>query len=155
MSMSSLKEKPVDIFNDPSELVPGLTMNRPPIRILVVEDDSLVLQLYSNVLLRSGYQVDTAEDGDAGWKAICLAEYTLDRYDLMITDNSMPKVTGVELITKLRSENMSLPVILATGMAPANTEHLHLSAILTKPFSAAELLQTVGEVLQGAAVCRV
>jgi DNA-binding response OmpR family regulator len=153
MSMPSLKEKPADIFKDPSELVPGPTMNRPPIRILLVEDDSLVLQLYSNVLSRSGYQVDTAEDGDAAWKAIRLAELILDGYDLLITDNSMPKVTGVELIAKIRSENMSLPVILATGMAPDNTEHLGLSAILSKPFSTAEFLQTVRKVLQGAAVC--
>jgi FixJ family two-component response regulator len=49
---------------------------------------------------------------------------------------------------------MNLPVILATGMAPANIKHLRLSAILTKPFSTTELLQKVEEVLQDAAVCR-
>ncbi len=154
MFTPSTTVKPVNTFNDQTEPVPDQTMIGPPIRILVVEDDSLVLALYSNVLLRSGYQVDTAEDGDEGWKAIDLAACTAESYDLLITDNSMPKVTGVELIAKLRSENMSLPVILATGLAPGDTEALRLSAILIKPFSTTELLQTVREVLQGAAVRR-
>ena len=122
-------------------------LHNPPKRILVVEDDESVLQLYSDVLLRAGYHVETAKDGDEGWKVHFAAKRSSDTYDLLITDNSMPNVTGVELITMLRAANMNLPVILATGMAPANTNHLGLSAILTKPFTTTELLQTVGEVL--------
>jgi len=149
--MPSLKATQADYSND--GLAPAMNMTRPPKRILVVEDDALILQLYSDVLMRSGYLVDTATDGDAGWKAVNDTSRSPAGYDLLITDNSMPKVTGIEMITKLRSEGVKLPVILATGLAPANTECLRLSAILTKPFSPIELLRTVEEVFQCAAIC--
>ena len=44
-------------------------------------------------------------------------------YDILITDNTMPRVTGLDLIKKLRSEDITLPVILASGTAP--TEKLN------------------------------
>ena len=116
----------------------------PPQRILVVEDDPDIRQLNSEVLIQHGYQVDTAEDGDAGWQML-----RASHYDLLITDNNMPKVTGVDLIKKLRSASLTLPVILASGSAPANTELLQLAAILPKPFYTGQLLQTVRQVLQG------
>jgi len=149
MPMSSLKVKPALFFGDTDDIVPGQAANDPSMRILVVEDDSLVLRLYSDVLLRSGYTVDTAEDGDEGWKALYAAQGDHRSYDLLITDNSMPKVTGIELITKLRANGMNLPVILATGLAPANIDHLRLAAILTKPFSTSTLLQIVEEIREG------
>ena len=152
--MPSSKVKPANISGDAFELASGLDSNHPPLRLLVIEDDSLILKLYSDVLMRSGYHVDTAEDGAAGWEALDAAHSAFRNYDLLLTDNSMPKMTGVELIARLRSKNMDLPVILATGMAPANIEHLRLSAILEKPFSMAELLGKVEEVLEGTARCR-
>src|ERR1051325_10009740 len=82
----------------------------PPLRILVVEDDTAIRQFSAEVLVRSGYQVDAAEDGAAAWEAL----YT-SSYDLLITDNNMPNVSGVELLKRLRSACMTLPVILATG----------------------------------------
>ena len=154
MSMPSLKTTNADLTTNTDGMSPVTRLGNPLRRILVVEDDELVLQLYSDVLLRSGYHVDTAKDGDEGWRVLFAARSSSDIYDLLITDNSMPKLTGVELIAMLRSANMNLPVILATGMAPSNTKHLRLSAILTKPFSITELLQKVEEILQDTAVCR-
>ncbi|MGB7746875.1 MAG: response regulator [Verrucomicrobiia bacterium] len=119
----------------------------PPRRILLVDDDIDLRQLYTNVLVRSGYRVDTAEDGASGWKAL-----NAGCYDLLITDNTMPRVTGLDLIKKLRSEDMTLSVILASGTAP--TEELNrcpwlkLDAVLPKPFSIGELLETVRAVLR-------
>jgi DNA-binding response OmpR family regulator len=64
----------------------------------------------------------------------------------------MPKLTGVELVRKLRSARMALPVILATGKLPteALTQNpsLQLAALLPKPFSIDELLETVRTVLR-------
>jgi DNA-binding response OmpR family regulator len=117
-----------------------------PHRILVVEDDSDIRQLSTEVLIRSGYQVDTAEDGAAGWEAL-----HGNHYDLLITDNNMPKVSGVELVKKVRSARMALPVILASGAMPTEELNRHPwlqpVATLAKPFSCGQLLETVNEVL--------
>src|SRR5580658_9463351 len=82
-------------------------------RILVVEDDADIRRVNTEVLIYSGYQVDAAEDGAAAWDAL-----QLNQYDLMVTDNDMPKVTGVELIQKLQTARMAVPVIMATGTSP-------------------------------------
>ncbi|MEO8428767.1 MAG: response regulator [Verrucomicrobiota bacterium] len=120
--------------------------NSPP-RILVVDDDRLTRKLYTKVLIASGYKVDTAEDGEAGWKLLHAVSYDPDRYNLMVTDNNMPKVSGVELVEKLRSACITLPVIMASATPPISTEGLRLAAILLKPFPTDELVQTVQEVL--------
>jgi two-component system OmpR family response regulator len=112
--------------------------------ILVVDDEEQMRQLNSRALILCGYQVDTAEDGEAGWKALQAVSY-----GLLITDNQMPKVTGVELVKKCRRERMTLPVILASGALPTATESLQLAAILLKPFTEDQLLRTVKAVLQG------
>jgi CheY-like chemotaxis protein len=116
-------------------------------RILVVEDEVAVRQYYYEALGRSGYQVDAAEDGEAGWNALHAANLDANGYDLLITDNRMPKLSDVELIQKLRSAHVEVPVILASGALPANADGLHLAAILPKPFSLDQLLQTVRHVL--------
>ena len=122
---------------------------RPPCRILLVDDDRGIRQLYADVLARCGYRVDTAQDGASGWRAL-----NAGRYDLLITDNTMPGVTGLDLIKKLRSEDMALPVILASGTVPTEELNrcpwLQLDAVLPKPFSIEELLETVRAVLRAA-----
>ncbi|MGA2180507.1 MAG: response regulator [Verrucomicrobiota bacterium] len=62
-----------------------------PQRILVVDDDTGIRQLGTEVLIRHGYQVDAVEDHNAGWKA--LLTHT---YDLLITDLDMPRVVRLE-----------------------------------------------------------
>jgi CheY-like chemotaxis protein len=119
--------------------------NSPP-RVLLVDDDHYVRELNAGVLIRFGCIVDTAGDGAAAWKAL-----NDENYNLLITDNKMPRVTGMELIKKLRSEDMTLPVILASGTVPMEElkqyPWLQLAAMLPKPFTPAELLDTVKKVL--------
>lgn len=119
----------------------------PPQRILVVDDEPNIRQLSTEVLIQSGYEVDVAADGAAAWQALCA-----DTYDLMITDNNMPKLTGVDLLKKLRSARMALPVIMATGTLPKEefTRHpwLQPAATLLKPYTVEELLGTVTKVLR-------
>jgi DNA-binding response OmpR family regulator len=117
-------------------------------RILVVEDDISIRQLTTEMLIRSGYRVDAAADGAAGWEAL-----QTERYDLLITDNFMPKVTGIEMIKKVHAARMKVPVIMATAILPEDDIILYpwLQTIptLLKPFRAAELLSTVQKVLAG------
>ncbi len=130
--------------------VPELENRKPshPQRILVVEDSPLVRRCCVEILTRSGYQVDAAEDGLCGWAALCAKPY-----DLLITDNAMPNMSGVELILKLRSEHLKLPVILTSGTLPLENllqdPQLDLAATLEKPVSADQLIQTVRIVLKG------
>jgi DNA-binding response OmpR family regulator len=124
-------------------------------RILVVDDEFLMRDLMVKTLHHFGYeQVDAASDGAEAWQA--LQEV---RYDLVITDLKMPKVTGLELIKKMRSQAMAQPVILISGTLPIEelkrNPGLGIDAIFSKPFSAAELLGTVEKILRSADTCAV
>ena len=90
----------------------------PPERILVVDDDEDIRQLSAEMLISHGYEVDAVEDGEAAWNALLASDYGPDSYDLVITDNHMPKLTGLELAKRLRAQRMGLPVILASGTLP-------------------------------------
>jgi len=122
---------------------------KPAHRILVVEDDEVIRNLNAEVLADSGYQVDAAEDGAAAWETL-----QRRRYDLMVTDNDMPKVSGLELLQRLHAAHMDLPVIMATGSLPMETfthwPWLQPAALLLKPYSFKELLGTVQVVLRAA-----
>jgi DNA-binding response OmpR family regulator len=126
---------------------------RPTHRILLVDDDRDIRRFAAQSLVGSGFHVDAAENGEVAWETL-----QLNSYDILITDNNMPKLTGIELVKKLRSARMALPVILATGKLPAKElsqdPSLQLAAILPKPFSFEELLETVKDVLRVSADVR-
>jgi DNA-binding response OmpR family regulator len=121
---------------------------RPAYRILVVEDDPSIRQLNTEALTQSGYEVDAAEDGAVAWTAL-----RQNNYDLLITDQRMPRVSGLELLNKLRAARLALPVIMATGTMPeaefAQKPWLKPEAVLLKPYTIPELLTLVAEVLRG------
>ena len=117
----------------------------PPLRILVVEDEPDIRRLNAEVLQNSGFKVDTAEDGKAGWKAVSHAP---ESYALLITDHNMPGLTGLALVKKLRDARMTLPVIMATAAFPGGDlfiryPWLQPDAALPKPYTMEELLVTV------------
>jgi len=147
-----MSDNPILPAEEPSVMPTKGHRNRPP-RILLVDDDRYVRSLNADVLKSSGYEVDTAEDGAAGWKALQTTSY-----DLLITDNTMPGVTGLELIKQLRSEDMTLSVILASGTVPAEELNrcpwLQVDALLPKPYGIAELVRTVNDVLRMADIDR-
>ena len=113
----------------------------------MVDDDTDSRQLTVDVLAGSGYDVVTAKDGAAAWKAL-----QINDYDLIVTDNKMPKMTGIEMIEKLRFARMAVPVIMATGILPMHEFErkpwLKPDATLQKPFSNDDLLATVKNVLR-------
>src|ERR1039458_9853176 len=82
-------------------------------RILVADDDEDIRYLLSTVLAGAGYDVNAASDGQQAWEALLHGHY-----DLLVTDNDMPRLTGIELIGRIRKEGMSLPVIIASGSFP-------------------------------------
>ena len=115
-------------------------------RILVAEDDQNIRYLNTETLAGSGYKVDAAADGADAWEIL-----QLNHYDLLVTDDNMPKMSGIELITKLRAARIVLQVILVSGTLPAEQLQRHpwlqIEAMLLKPYTSNELLATVKKVL--------
>ncbi|HEV2436395.1 MAG TPA: response regulator [Verrucomicrobiae bacterium] len=135
--------------------VPVQCRTSPPPRILVVEDEPDIRRLNAEVLKSFGYNVDTAEDGEAGWKALRAVRHAPESYALLITDHDMPGLTGLALVKKLRAARLALPVIMATGrLLPEDlfTRYgwLQPGAALIKPYSVEQLLGTVQAVLHTA-----
>lgn len=112
----------------------------------MAEDDDDIRRLNIEALAGSAYKVDAAEDGAIAWDVL-----QLNSYDLLVTDYSMPKMTGVELLLKLHAAQMNLPVILASGTIPIEKLKRHpwlqIDATLLKPYTPDELLTTVENVL--------
>lgn len=136
------------VENIPAKTVvaPTRLPGRPAHRILVVEDNEAIRELNVQVLAHSGYRVDGAEDGAAGWDLL-----NARNFDLLITDHEMPGLSGLELIKQVRSAGMPLPIIMTTGTLPAEELErlpwLQVDATLLKPFSPDQLRQTVIRVL--------
>ena len=118
-----------------------------PRRILVVDEDRDLCRLYADVLAPPNFHVHVAQDGDAGWEAL-----QGNQYDLLITEHDLPKLTGINLVRKLRAAHMDLPVVMAARRLPAyelaRNESLHFAALLPKPFAIETLLDTVQNVLR-------
>ena len=124
---------------------------RPPQRILMVDDDFETRQINSLALVHSGYEVEAAADGAVAWQAL-----NKSRYDLLITNHQMPRMSGVELLMKLYAIHMEVPVIIASESLPrdqfARYPWLKPAATLPQPCMIAELLDRVNEVLSAARV---
>lgn len=115
--------------------------------ILVVDDDGDIRLLNASVLKRAGYAVDTADNGARGWRLLCL-----NGYDLLITDNEMPELSGIDLLRRMRAADMSQPVIIATGRPPtqelAQNPQLQATTLLLKPYTIDDLLAAVRSALR-------
>jgi len=109
-------------------------MSTDEIRILIVDDEPDILEFLSYSLIREGYQVQTAVDGEAGYEKAMKFEPHLFILDIM-----MPKMNGVELCKKLRKrqkfDNAILAFLTAKSSAEAEIEGLDSGAddYITKP----------------------
>lgn len=111
-------------------------------RVLVAEDEPALRLVTVRVLNQSGYEAEGAEDGEFAWQALQRAQF-----DLLITDHGMPRLSGIELLKRLRVARMDLPVILASAMMPNQELDRHpwlsVQVRLQKPYSVAQLLEQV------------
>jgi PAS domain S-box-containing protein len=111
-----------------------------PLTVLVVDDDPLVLMNTSAMLEDLGHAVIEASSGD---QALRVLRRSAEAVDLMITDQMMPHMTGVQLIALLKSERAALPVILASGYAELPEDSLTGLVRLSKPFVQADLARAL------------
>ena len=101
------------------------------LRILVAEDEPPLAFALQFSLERAGFVVAVAHDGGEAWELL-----QRDTFDLLITDDQMPKMTGSELCQRIREEPhfAQLPVIMLTGKE-LGREQLGWGEVIPKPFS--------------------
>jgi CheY-like chemotaxis protein len=113
-------------------------------KILLCEDDCVVRMIVSTLLEAVGDQVEFASDGQDAFEII--QDYP-HFFDVLITDNIMPRLTGVKLVEKLREVNLPIIVILMTVFANKPNTVMHqcpwFNELLIKPFKANDLLRCV------------
>ena len=117
-------------------------------RILFVDDEEHLAELWKEILESLGYQV-TARSSSL--EALEAFKKSPDRFDLMITDMTMPQMTGAELSKEIKRIRPELPVILYTGFSMQISEkkakRMGIRRFLTKPLALAVLAKTIREVL--------
>ncbi len=108
-------------------------------RVLVVEDDKYLAEAIEHILKRQKFFVDKVDNGEDGYFYAKNGDY-----DAIVLDVMLPRMTGFEVIKKLRQEGVSTPTILLTAKSETDDKITGLDAgaddYLTKPFEPAELL---------------
>jgi len=116
-------------------------------RILVVEDEEVLAEVIYEVLADASYAVDMARNGEMASELA-----SVNTYDLVILDWTIPPPTGIELLESWRSEGLTMPVLMLTGRAEVSDRITGLDTgaddYLTKPFSLQELLARVRSLLR-------
>ena len=79
-------------------------------KILVVEDESPIRNLYRDELMDEGYEVITAPDGVIGYEM-----FKKNKPDLITIDIKMPNMNGLELLDKIRKDDKNIPIIIYTA----------------------------------------
>ncbi len=110
-------------------------------RILVVDDDESIRELFECIIEDMGYECDTAENGEEGIKAI-----ENETYKLVFLDIKMPKINGIEALKKIKALKPEIPVIMMTGFSVDDlvneAKNLKAEDVLYKPFDV-ETLETL------------
>jgi CheY-like chemotaxis protein/two-component sensor histidine kinase len=117
-------------------------------RILVVDDEALLLRLATETLSDLGYTM-VGFSASAAALAVFLADP--DRFDAVITDESMPGLSGSDLISRIRAVKPRVPIVLVTGLVNASVVQRAKDAgateVLRKPLSSRQLAMSVERVL--------
>lgn len=121
-------------------------MNLKAMNILFVDDDEVVAQSVEMALRANGHACEIA---GLGQRAVALCK--ANDYDIAVVDVGLPDMDGFHVARLLKIEGVETPLLLQTGLndpeLPANAESLGIEAFLTKPFSIADLLDRMEEVL--------
>ncbi len=103
-------------------------------RILVVDDEAMVRTVLRRLLTLRGHTVDEAESGAEG-----LTRSAGARYDLVITDQGMPGMSGREMASLMKARDPRTPIVLLTGDTHTGTADGTVDRVLTKPFRIEEI----------------
>ncbi len=119
-------------------------------RVLFVDDEQVLTQMGREMLEELGYEVTVKNDGI---EALALFRADPNRLDLVMTDQTMPGMTGIDLAREIMSLRPSIPVIITTGFSDlvdaAIANAAGVRALLMKPITRGELARTVRKALDG------
>lgn len=111
-------------------------------RILVIEDEVRLCEALVQILKKHNYTVDSDTDGESG-----LDDALSEIYDVVVLDIMLPKIDGITILKKIRSEGIDVPVILLTAKDSIHDKVTGLDSgaddYLTKPFNTEELLARI------------
>jgi len=117
-------------------------------RVVVVDDEVTIRDLLRQFLTEAGYRVDIFANGLEAWQAI---SRTPKSWDLLVTDQTMPGMTGEQLSAMLLAIRPEMPIILCSGynelMNDEQSRKMGISACLQKPIGRDALLEAVGRIL--------
>jgi DNA-binding response OmpR family regulator len=115
-------------------------------RILVIEDQEDLAELYESALKKAGYEVTVAYTGEEG-----VAEFHANRADAVLTDMTLPEMHGTKVLEEIRNLSASVPVLVATGETLAESrevcQRLGVQEYLSKPVDVNELLKAIERAL--------
>jgi PAS domain S-box-containing protein len=126
------------------------TVPRGTERILFVDDDEMLASLGEHLLTEMGYQVSVMNESTEALKMFAV---NAEHFDLVITDQTMPQLSGKDLIEELKKVKPDIPTILCTGYSSKidkdHAKELGINAFMMKPLDLIQLAQTVRKVLDG------
>lgn len=131
------------------DLAPPATKKRA--RLLIVDDEPLILDMFQRYFKRVGHSIKATDDGELGLKTILDAQPPID---VVIVDIQMPKMNGIEFLQRLHRLPLEVPpaVLVATGRLgeenPDELGNLGVFGILRKPFEMKTILRMVDQAVQ-------
>lgn len=120
-------------------------------RVLLVEDEDTVRAVAERALVRQGYEVTTASDGEDGLEALGKAISAGEEFDLVVSDVVMPSMDGPAMAREIRNLRPELPVLFMSGYAEEQLRReidIPNMFFLAKPFSVAQICTAVEDVLK-------
>ncbi len=138
----------IDDFDEETETIESAGATRGSERILLIDDEKQIIDIEQQILERLGYKVTTKTDSQEALEEFAALP---ERYDLVITDMTMPKMTGDQLARKLMEIKPGIPVILCTGFNESITEEkalaMGIDKFIMKPIVKDQLAGTIRSVL--------
>lgn len=126
---------------------PAVATKKSAGRVLVADDDDVLINFYRRILESEGFEVSIARDGQEA-----VETFAKERFDAVLTDIEMPRLSGLGVLRGIRALNETVPVIIATGAPSTATaiEAVERGAYryLTKPVEAGALKETVRRAVQ-------
>ena len=115
------------------------------VRILVVDDEASARSGLEKLLKQEGYEVTSADDGTTA-----LERFSESAADVVVTDLKMPKMDGIELLTKLREQDQDVPVLVCTAASlPRQAEIGTWAPVMGKPFDLGEIERILDAIAEG------
>jgi CheY-like chemotaxis protein len=114
-------------------------------KVLVIDDTAVIREFLEEVLSDSGFEVDSAENGQIGYEMALKSDYAI-----IFSDVHMPMMNGLEMVRKIRKIKPDTPIIITDSYPDKLAEEATragATSCLAKPFSLQELRQTIHRII--------